>query len=89
MSVARAVVKPGVTTVAHHLKDVDEIYIIVGGRGSVGLGRLKPAEVAEGDAVFIPAGTSQRIMNVGKTDFVFYCICTPRFTANCYCDEEK
>ncbi|HLC00396.1 MAG TPA: cupin domain-containing protein [Candidatus Bathyarchaeia archaeon] len=89
VSIARARVKPGVTTVAHHLKGADEMYIITKGNGKVHVGNLEPAEVTVGDVVAIPAGTSQRITNVGKTDLVFYCICTPRFTAECYVDEEK
>ncbi len=28
VSIARATVKPGVTTIAHHLKGIQEIYII-------------------------------------------------------------
>jgi mannose-6-phosphate isomerase-like protein (cupin superfamily) len=88
VSIARARVEPGVTTIAHHLEGVDEIYLITKGKGRVGLGDLEPAEVSEGDTVIIPAGTSQRITNTGKTDLVFYCICTPRFTPECYRDEE-
>jgi mannose-6-phosphate isomerase-like protein (cupin superfamily) len=88
VSIARARVEPGVTTVAHHLEGVDEIYLITKGKGKVSLGNLEPAEVSEGDTVFIPARTSQRITNIGKTDLVFYCICTPRFTPDCYRDEE-
>ena len=88
VSIARARVKPGVTTVAHHLKGVKEIYLIASGRGKVKVGDLPPTEVVEGDVVVIPAGVSQKITNTGKTDLVFYCICTPRFTPDCYCDEE-
>jgi mannose-6-phosphate isomerase-like protein (cupin superfamily) len=88
VSIARARVQPGVTTAAHHLEGADEIYIITKGRGKVYVGNLEPAEVTVGDVVAIPAGTSQRIANVGKTDLIFYCICTPRFTAECYFDDE-
>jgi mannose-6-phosphate isomerase-like protein (cupin superfamily) len=89
VSIARARVKPGVTTVAHHLEGVDEIYIITKGKGRVYVDNLDIAEVSVGDVVAIPAGTSQRIANVGKTDLVFYCVCTPRFTLDCYVDEER
>ena len=89
VSIARARVKSGVTTVAHHLEGADEIYIITKGRGRVYLGNHDPAEVTVGDVIAIPSGTSQRIANVGKTDLVFYCVCTPRFTAECYIDEER
>lgn len=88
VSVARARVRPGATTVSHHLKDETEIYIVTRGHGKVNIGNLEPTEVAVGDVVVIPAGTSQKITNIGKTDLVFYCICTPRFTSECYCEEE-
>ena len=88
VSIASAKVNPGVTTVAHHLEGVDEVYIIIEGKGIMNVGNLEPTEVNAGDVVIIPAGTSQRITNRGKTDLIFYCICTPKFTANCYCNDE-
>jgi mannose-6-phosphate isomerase-like protein (cupin superfamily) len=88
LSVARARVKPEVTTVAHHLKGTDEIYLVTNGTGKVTVGDLEPTEVSVGDVVVIPAGTSQKITNTGKADLVFYCICTPKFAADSYCDEE-
>lgn len=84
VSIARAVVKPGISTVPHHLEAVDEIYLIVKGKGRAKISALESAEVKAGDTVFIPAGTSQQITNVGKTDLVFYCVCTPRFMQDCY-----
>ncbi|MFB3889955.1 MAG: cupin domain-containing protein [Candidatus Bathyarchaeia archaeon] len=84
VSIARARVELGVTTVPHHLEGVDEIYLVTEGRGRVEVAGLEPTEVSVGDTVFIPAGTSQSIVNVGNTDLVFYCICTPRFTTDCY-----
>ena len=89
VSIARARVKPGITTLAHHLEDVDEIYLIMKGKGQVDVGDLEPTEVTAGDIVFIPAGTSQRITNIGRTDLVFHCICTPRFTEDCYRDDSQ
>jgi mannose-6-phosphate isomerase-like protein (cupin superfamily) len=88
VSIARARVESGVTTKAHHLVGVQEIYLITGGTGKVQIGNAEPAEVGEGDTVVIPPGTSQRITNVGKTDLTFYCICTPAFTEKCYRNEE-
>ena len=88
VSIARARVEPCVATVAHHLNGVDEIYLIASGKGVVNVDGLRPVEVVEGDVIVIPAGASQRITNTGKTDLVFYCICTPKFTTDCYCDEE-
>jgi mannose-6-phosphate isomerase-like protein (cupin superfamily) len=87
VSIARARVKSGVTTKAHHLVGVNEIYLITKGKGEVKIGELEPTEVKAGDTVFIPAGVSQQITNIAKSDLIFYCICTPKFTAECYRDE--
>ena len=84
VSISRARVKSGVTTKLHMLKDVDERYLIIEGSGVVHVGDLEPTEVILGDGVIIPAGTSQKISNKGKADLVFYCICTPRYTEQCY-----
>ncbi len=88
ISIAQARVKPGITTIAHHLVGVNEIYLVTSGEGQVDVGDLKPTKVTSGDLIVIPAGTSQRISNIGKTDLAFYCICTPKFTAERYFDEE-
>jgi mannose-6-phosphate isomerase-like protein (cupin superfamily) len=88
VSIARARVKPGVTTKAHHLNGVQEIYIITKGTGKVTIGKLEATEVREGDVVVIPPLTSQKITNIGKDDLLFYCICIPRFTEECYTNEE-
>jgi len=87
ISIAQARVKPGITTLTHRLTGVNEIYLVARGKGQVDVGDLKPTKVSAGDLVVIPAGASQRISNIGKTDLVFYCICTPRFTAECYSEE--
>ncbi len=89
VSIARATIKPGVTTKAHHLiKGVQEIYIITNGKGKVHIGDLEPTEVNVGDVVVIPPETSQKVTNMGDVELVFYCVCTPRFTEDCYIDEE-
>jgi len=89
VSIARARVKSGVTTKLHHLVGVDEIYLILRGKGLVRIGKLKPTEVEAGDTVFIPAGVPQQITNISRSDLIFYCICTPKFTAKCYRPEEN
>jgi len=83
LSVARARVEPGVTT-AFHTVSVCERYLIVEGRGLVDVEGLPPAEVGPGDLVAIPPGSRQRIRNLGAGDLLFYCLCTPRFTPDCY-----
>ena len=89
VSIARATVKSGVTTVPHHLKGVQEIYIITSGQGRVTVGDLEPTDVSVGDVVVIPPMSSQKITNTGTSDLVFYCVCTPRFTQECYVFETK
>jgi mannose-6-phosphate isomerase-like protein (cupin superfamily) len=89
VSIARARIEPGVTTVPHHLIAVDEYYLIAQGEGEVKIGSLKPQKIGVGDVVFIPALTSQSVTNTGKTDLIFHCICTPKFTESCYVDESK
>ncbi len=89
LSIARARINPGVMTAFHYLKGVNKQYLITSGKGIAETGDLPPTEVGVGDMVIIPAGISQRITNTGKTDLVFYCICTPRFSTDCYRDLEK
>jgi mannose-6-phosphate isomerase-like protein (cupin superfamily) len=87
VSIARATVKPGVTTLPHHLIGVQEIYLITNGQGKVIVGCMEPTNVGIGDVVIIPPEVSQKIVNTGKSDLIFYCICTPRFTDACYVNE--
>ena len=54
----------------------------------VAFGGSKSTSVSVGDVIVIPEGASQKITNTGKTDLVFYCVCTPRFTQDCYFDDE-
>jgi mannose-6-phosphate isomerase-like protein (cupin superfamily) len=89
VSIARATVKPGITTLAHHLVGVQEVYLITSGKGNVKVGGLESTDVGVGDVVIIPPETSQKITNTGKTDLIFYCICTPKFTEDCYVNEAE
>ncbi len=84
VSIAKARVKPGVTTALHYLDGIDEKYIVVSGRGLMEVEGLVFTEVSPGDVVVIPANSTQRITNIGQDDMIFYCICTPRFTNACY-----
>ena len=84
VSIARARVRPGMTTEWHRLEGIVERYIIIGGRGRVEVGDLPPAIVTAGDVVRIPAHVPQRITNIGDDDLVFLCVCTPRFVQSAY-----
>jgi mannose-6-phosphate isomerase-like protein (cupin superfamily) len=50
----------------------------------VEVGDVPPTEVVPGDVVTIPAGLRQRIANIGDSDLIFYCVCTPRFEQKNY-----
>jgi mannose-6-phosphate isomerase-like protein (cupin superfamily) len=89
MSIACARVEPGITTRWHYLEGVDERYLIISGSGKVEVGDLEPEIVKTGDIVLIPAGIRQRITNIADNDLIFYCVCTPRFTHDCYRDVEN
>lgn len=84
LSIARARVPPGVITALHAVEGTTERYIIAEGRGRVEVGEMPSAEVGPGDVVVIPPGTRQRIGNLGSTDLIFYCVCTPRFREKNY-----
>lgn len=84
VSIARATVKPGITTAWHKLDGVVERYLIIAGQGRVELGDLAPVDVSVGDVVRIPAHLAQRITNTDTSDLVFYAICSPRFQQDCY-----
>lgn len=83
-SIARARVEPGVTTTWHAVDGTVERYVMVEGRGRVEVGELAASEVGPGDVVMIPAGVRQRITNIGDSDLIFYCMCTPRFEQRNY-----
>ena len=82
-SLAVARVPPGVTTQLHRLNGTEETYIIKKGCGVLEIDGEK-SELKQSDAIIIPAGASQRISNVGHEDLEFYCLCTPRFSPECY-----
>ena len=83
VSIARATVAPGVTTQPHRLRDVVERYLVIQGSGRVRVGDLEQ-DVRPGDVVLIPANVAQQISNTGVSELMFYCICSPRFTPQCY-----
>jgi len=87
-SIARARVRPGVTTRWHRLAGTTERYVVLSGAGKVEIGNLAVQTVAPGDVVLIPPGCRQRITGLGDEDLVFLAICTPRFRPEAYEDME-
>jgi mannose-6-phosphate isomerase-like protein (cupin superfamily) len=85
-SIARARVRPGVTTRWHRIKETTERCVIIEGAGRIEVGGLAPQEVGPGDVVLIPPSCRQRISNIGREDLVFLAVCTPRFRPQAYED---
>lgn len=83
-SVARARVPAGMTTQLHCLRGVVERYLVVAGKGMARAGDRGNIPLATGDVLVIPAGAPQRVEAIGEEDLLFYCVCTPRFTPECY-----
>jgi len=84
LSIARARVEPGKTTLWHRLHETSERYVIIEGTGFVEIDDLPPEEVNPGDVVIIPPGSRQRINNTSSGDLVFLALCSPRFSEDVY-----
>ena len=82
-SLAHAIVKPGKTTAFHKLKN-SEVYFILKGKGKMYIDE-ESREVKEGQAIYIPSESKQRIENIGKEDLVFLAIVDPAWKSE---DEE-
>jgi len=84
LSIARARVEPGVTTVLHSVLTSVERYVILDGEGDVEIDGGSWEPIMRDDVVVIPAGVSQRVRNTGSKDLVFLALCTPRFRGENY-----
>ena len=74
-SLAAARLAPGTRSQAHRLKTAEVYYIIRGG-GVMHIGE-EAADVAAGDAVYIPPESVQWLENTGKEEIEFICIVDP------------
>lgn len=89
VSIARARVTPGQSTRWHKLDGITERYLILAGEGKVEIEGLEPTCISAGQLALIPPGKAQRITCTGADELVFYAICTPRFSRECYTDLES
>ncbi len=74
-SLAQALVPPGGKTRPHRLAG-SEVYYILEGRGLMHIDG-ESADVAAGQAVYIPPESVQFIENTGQMDLVFLCLVDP------------
>lgn len=84
VSIARARVAPGNTTLWHKLQGVTERYVVLQGDGEMEVGQQPPTPVTAGAVVVIPPDCRQRIRNTGEDDLIFLAVCSPRFTPAVY-----
>lgn len=75
-SIAHAVLKPGMSSLPHLLKESSEVYFILEGQGEMHIDNEK-ATVIQGQAVYIPPGSKQYIQNTGTDDLKFLGIVYP------------
>jgi mannose-6-phosphate isomerase-like protein (cupin superfamily) len=78
-SLAHAIVPPGKSSLKHRLGS-DEVYYILSGRGELHIDN-EAQMVEAGDAIDIPPGSVQWIINIGEQDLVFLCIVDPAWQA--------
>ena len=74
-SLAVAWLAPGKRSQAHRLKTA-EVYYLVRGSGEMHVGD-ETAEVAAGDAIYIPPDSLQWLENTGKDEVELVCIVDP------------
>jgi mannose-6-phosphate isomerase-like protein (cupin superfamily) len=75
-SIAHAILKPGTRSLNHRLKDSSEVYYILEGEGIIYIDN-ESALVKPGQALYIPRGSWQNILNIGIKDLKFLCVVHP------------
>ncbi len=83
-SLSKAKVSPGTITDNHRIKDTEEVYFVLSGKGEMNINGKVVGIVEKDDVVFIPKNAGQQIQNIGTDDLVFLCICSPRFVVENY-----
>jgi mannose-6-phosphate isomerase-like protein (cupin superfamily) len=75
-SLAHARIEPGARTIRHHLQGASEVYYLLEGRGTMHIDN-EDREVTAGDAILIPAGAVQYLVNTGEEPIEFLAIVEP------------
>jgi len=77
-SLAEATLTPGQSTMRHYHALSEEIYLLIGGAGTMeidGESRL----VVEGDAILIPPGAWHELRAMGDRPLRILCFCAPPY----------
>ena len=77
-SLAEEILLPGQTVTPHRHREIEEIYYIVEGRGSMTVGDDR-REVTAGDAVYVPRANRHTLTNTGTEPLRLLLVCGPAF----------
>ena len=77
-SLAEATVPVGAETLLHRHMKSDEIYHVLEGDGRMSMDD-GDFDVTGGDTVYIPSGTSHKIVNTGSIPLRIFCFCCPAY----------
>lgn len=78
LSLARARVEPGASTLRHVHHKAEEAYYVLSGEGALEIGGAVE-RVSPGDARLIPPGVEHRVTAVGAEPLVILCVCSPPY----------
>ncbi|HUK90804.1 MAG TPA: cupin domain-containing protein [Blastocatellia bacterium] len=77
-SLAEEVLPPGCSVARHHHNQIEEIYYIVDGAGTMTVGEeSKP--VKAGDSIYVPPGSIHSLSNTGTEPIKLLLVCGPAF----------
>ena len=77
-SLAEEILLPGQSVTPHRHRQIEEIYYILEGRGSMTVGD-ETCDVGEGDAVYVPREHRHTLTNTGSEPLRLLLTCGPAF----------
>jgi mannose-6-phosphate isomerase-like protein (cupin superfamily) len=77
-SLAEEVLPAGKSVSRHYHLETEEVYYILHGEGRMSVGN-EVKEVAAGDAIFIPRGSTHTLENTGRTPMTILLVCGPAY----------
>jgi mannose-6-phosphate isomerase-like protein (cupin superfamily) len=77
-SLAEEVLPAGKSVGRHYHVETEEVYYILQGAGRMTVGS-EARDVAAGDAIFIPRGSTHTLENTGHTPMTILLICGPAY----------
>jgi mannose-6-phosphate isomerase-like protein (cupin superfamily) len=77
-SLAEEILPAGRSVTPHHHEQIEEIYYIISGRGTMIVGE-EQREVGPGDAIYIPRRHRHTLSNIGSEPMRLLLVCGPAF----------